>query len=61
MVRISPEEKRRETADWFKGLLGIILIFGIVIVGYLIFQNTKSNISQQNYQPQKTSPSSPKA
>ena len=57
MARISPEEKRREAADWFKGLFGLILILSLIIAGYLVFQNTKMKVSQQNNLQSKPIPS----
>lgn len=57
MARISSEEKRREASDWFKGILGFVIIFSILIVGYFIYQNAQQHISHQNYILHRTSPS----
>ena len=54
MAKISPEEKQRVAADWFKGLLALILVLGLLIAGYFIFQNSKINNIQKN----NTSPTS---
>jgi hypothetical protein len=47
MTKISPEEKRRESADWMKGLLGLAIVLGIIVAGYIVFQGVKGNLSQQ--------------
>jgi len=47
MTKISPEEKRRESADWMKGLLGLAIVLGIIVVGYMVFQGIKGNLIQQ--------------
>ncbi|MDD3014551.1 MAG: hypothetical protein PHC34_12685 [Candidatus Gastranaerophilales bacterium] len=47
MTKISPEEKRREASDWMKGLLGLAVILCIIVVGYVVFQGIKGNLTQQ--------------
>lgn len=47
MAKISPEEKRREASDWTKGLLGLAVVLGIILLGYVVFQGIKSNTLQQ--------------
>ncbi len=44
MTRISSEEKRKEAANWLKGLIGIILILGALIIGYLIYKGTTDSL-----------------
>ena len=48
MTRISPEEKRREASDWLRGLIGLVIILGALLIGYMVFQNSKTNLTQQN-------------
>lgn len=50
MARISPEEKRKEAGDWFKGLIGIVLVLGVLLVGYLIYQGVKDNLALRETQ-----------
>ena len=54
MSRISPEEKRRESADWFKGIISLAIILGVLLAGYMIYQGTKKNLTQQETSPKET-------
>jgi len=47
MTKISPEEKRRESADWLKGIIGLAVVLGVIVVGYMIFQGIKGNLQQE--------------
>ena len=47
MPRISPEEKRREASDWFKSLIGLVIILGVLLIGYMVLQSSKNRLTEQ--------------
>jgi|GEM_PF-2807533 len=50
MTKLSPEEKRKEASDWTKGLVGLAIVLGIILIGYIVFQGVKNNLLQQQAQ-----------
>ena len=50
MTKLSPEEKKRETSDYLKSLIGIVILLGILLLGYMLFQSNKNRLSYQEKQ-----------
>lgn len=48
MVKLSDEEKKRETADWFNGLIVVAVVLIIAIVGYFAVSASKNKITYSN-------------
>jgi predicted negative regulator of RcsB-dependent stress response len=47
MAKLTPEEIRKESADWLQGIIALAVILSVILVGYLIFQGIKNNNIQQ--------------